>query len=46
VRIVPTLNLRKPLYDEIIRHNDDPTEVVNESVAKHIQDEYDVEISL
>lgn len=41
---MPPTNLRKALYDELIRRNEDPTKVVNESVAGYIRDEYGVEI--
>lgn len=36
---MPALNLKKELYDELIRRGIDPTKFVNEIVEKHIKDE-------
>lgn len=41
---MPSLNLRKPLYDALIRNDEDPTEVVNASVAEYLRDEHNEEI--
>ena len=41
---MPTLNLRKPLYDALIRNGEDPTEVTNEAVEAYLRDEHGEEI--
>lgn len=35
---MPALNLRKALYDEIIRKGEDPTKLLNELVEKHLKE--------
>ena len=35
---MPALNLKKELYDELIRRGIDPTTFVNEIVEKHIKE--------
>lgn len=41
---MPSINLRKPVYDELIRQDEDPVEYVNRVMADHIKAEYDVEV--
>jgi len=44
-RSVVAINLRKELYDAIVRGDADPAAVVNEQVAEHLEqsDDYDYE---
>lgn len=41
---MPSINLRRALYDEVVRQGEDPAEVANETVAKYLQEEHDVEV--
>lgn len=41
---MPALNLRKNLYDELVRLDDDPVEVVNSLTEQYLRDEYGVEV--
>jgi len=38
---MPTVSLRKALYDECIRQGEDPTEYVNGVVKEQLSEEYD-----
>lgn len=41
---MPSINLRKPVYDELIRQDKEPVEYVNRVMADHISEEFDVEV--
>jgi len=41
---MPSVTLRKALYDECIRHDEEPTDFVNNAVAEKLADEYNIEV--
>lgn len=41
---MPSVNLRKPLYDELVRQGDEPKDAVNEAVEQYLNDEHGVEV--
>jgi len=41
---MPTVSLRKALYNECVRQGEDPTEYVNSVVKERLTEEYDTEI--
>lgn len=41
---MPSINLRKNLYDELVRIGEDPTEAANEATTKYLEDEHDIEV--
>jgi len=45
VNNIPSINLSKPYYDEIIRMGLEPREVANELVAKFIEEKHGAEKS-
>jgi hypothetical protein len=42
--VMPSVTLRKALYDECIRHDEEPTDFVNHAVAEKLSEEHGVEV--
>jgi len=43
---MPSINLRKPLYDAAIKNGEDPADLVNECVAEHLREEHNLDIKV
>lgn len=41
---MPSINLKKPLYDELVRHDEDPADIANELTADYLREEHGVEV--
>lgn len=41
---MPALNLRKSLYDELVRHDEDPGDVINRLTEQYLKEEHGVEV--
>jgi len=46
MRAMPTVSLRKALYDECVRQGVEPTEYANQAVKEKLRDEHDAEVDV
>lgn len=42
---MPSVNLRKAFYDELVRQGDEPAEAVNKAISKYLKEKYDIEVN-
>lgn len=46
MRAMPTVSLRKALYDECVRQGVEPTEYANQAVKEKLREEHDAEVDV
>lgn len=41
---MPSVNLRKPIYDELVRQDEDPVETMNRVMTNYLKEEHGIEV--